>query len=325
MLESATIETIKINVPYWHFENLVVRGMCSPQNDTYCEHAFHVVGDAKGIEIRNNLLVDFNAQIKINAEDGAFPDNGIIDHNTLTDTRPRATSNPVTPIDLDAASGWLMSDNLITDFIKAGGDQISYGGFAKAAGENNVFARNVVLCESRLLNQPGQRVGLSLGGGGSGDGIRRDGGRSGLEHNNGRISDNLIAFCSDAGVYINKAKESRIEHNTILDTSGIEVRFPQSSAEIEANIIDGIIAVRDGATISARSNEESSLLGLFVGWHPQRRSFVDVAGLDLEWRGLPPRDSTLDPHPDLCGASRALQPAIGAFENFAACERQETK
>ncbi len=264
--------------------------------------------------------MDFNAQIKINGVNGEFPDNGTIDRNTLTDSRPRATANPVTPVDLDAASGWRITGNLITDFIKSEGDRISYGGYAKAAGENNVFARNVVLCENELPGERGQRIGLSLGGGGSGEIFRRDSGRTGLEQNNGEITDNLIAFCSDAGIYVNRAMHSRVAHNTILDTSGIEVRFPQSSAEIDSNIIDGVTAVRDGATVHSVRNQEAPLLGLFVGWHPQRRLFVDVAHLDLRWRGSPPRDDPVpDPHPDLCGVARPSHPAVGAFEDFSAC------
>ena len=112
--------------------------------------------------IHNNVLADFNAQIKINGEDGGFPDAGIIDHNTLIDTRARYTPNPVTPIDLDAASNWQIAGNLIADFVKLGGNGISYGAFAKAAGDNNVFERNAVLCEDRLQHQSGQRVGISL-------------------------------------------------------------------------------------------------------------------------------------------------------------------
>jgi hypothetical protein len=319
VIDSSVVEAIKINAPYWHFENLIIRGRCAPGDDSSCEHAFHIVGNAKHIMLRNNTLIDFNAHIKINGEGGSFPDSGIIDHNTLTDLRPRATPNPVTPIDLDAASDWVITGNLISDFVKSAGDRISYGAFAKAAGANNAFERNVVLCEDRLRGETGQRVGISLGGGGSGEAIRRDGGRSGLEHVNGRISDNLIAFCSDQGIYINRAQNSQIDHNTLLDTSGIEVRFPQSSANINANIIDGAISARDGGLLKADANDTAGLPALFLGWHPQRRLFVDVGRLDLTWRGDPPRTSIADSRPDLCGAARPSRPAIGAFEDFAKC------
>ena len=318
-LESSAIEAIKINAQNWHFENLILRGLCDHQNDSYCEHAFHIVGGAEGTVIRNNVMVDFNAQIKINGEEGAFPDYGIIADNTLEDTRPRETANPVTPIDLDAASGWLITGNLIGDFIKLGGNGVSYGAFAKAAGQHNVFQRNVVLCEHRLQGQPGERVGISLGGGGSGPDIRRDSGRSGLEQDNSRVSDNLIAFCSDAGIYLNRSANSQVDHNTLLDTSGIVVRFPESSALLAENIIDGIISIRDGASASSKANLVASLLGLYVGLHSPRDLFSDPAHLDLTWKGAAPRGPESDSRPDLCGTKRALHAVVGAFENFANC------
>jgi len=318
-LESNAIEAIKISAQNWHFENLIVRGLCDAQSDSYCEHAFHIVGAAQGTVIRNNVIIDFNAQIKINGEEGAFPDYGIVADNTLEDTRPRETANPVTPIDLDAASGWLIARNLISDFVKLGGNGVSYGGFAKAAGQHNSFERNVVLCEHHLQGQPGERVGISLGGGGSGPDIRRDKGRSELEQDNSRVSDNLIAFCSDAGIYLNRSANSQIDHNTLLDTSGIVVRFPESSARLDENIVDGIISIRDGASASSKANLVTSLLGLYLGLHSPRRLYSDPAHLDLTWKDTAPFGPESDSRPDLCGTKRALHAVVGAFENFAKC------
>src|SRR5437763_779831 len=73
-----------------------------------------------------------------------------------------------------AASHWIIRGNLISDFIKAQGDQISYGAYAKGAGSDNRFEQNIVLCESLLRGFAGQRVGLSLGGGGTGKELCRD-------------------------------------------------------------------------------------------------------------------------------------------------------
>jgi parallel beta-helix repeat protein len=319
VLESRAIEAIKVSAQNWHFENLVLRGLCDAQNDRYCEHAFHIVGGAQGTVIRNNVITDFNAQIKINGEGGAFPDYGIIEGNTLQDGRPRQTANPVTPIDLDAASGWLITGNLISDFIKSGGNRVSYGAFAKAAGQHNSFERNVVLCEHNLEGKQGTHVGISLGGGGSDPKIRRDGGRSGLEQDGSRVSDNLIAFCSDAGIYLNRSGDSQVDHNTLLDTSGIIVRFPESSARLDENIVDGIISIRDGASASSKANLVASLLGLYLGLHSPRRLFSDPAHLDLTWKGAAPLGPESDSRPDLCGTKRALHAVVGAFENFANC------
>ncbi|MCW3473883.1 right-handed parallel beta-helix repeat-containing protein [Limobrevibacterium gyesilva] len=320
VIESAVDEAIKVSAPYWRFENLVIRGVCSA--DSVCEHAFHVVGDAHHTIIRNSRLQDFNAQVKINAESGMFPDEGIIEWSTLANTHVRDTGNPVTPIDLVAAKGWRISDNLIADFVKAQGNSVSYGAFAKGAAEDSVFERNVVLCEFRLRGFAGQRIGLSFGGGGSPPDIRRDSGRSGIEHQGGAIRDNLIAFCSDDGVYLNRAARARVEHNTLIDTAGIDARFVHSSAEISANVVDGVIRQRDQAQVQADANRSTRLLLLFLGLHPQRGLFADPAALDLAWRDAVPRQTAPAGRRDLCGAERPGQPAAGAFEDFAACLRR---
>ena len=67
-LEFNLVEGFRVQAPYWHFENLVVQGVCPTDSD--CEHAFHIVGMASGIAVRNCILRDFNAQIKINGEAG---------------------------------------------------------------------------------------------------------------------------------------------------------------------------------------------------------------------------------------------------------------
>lgn len=245
-LEFDMVEGFIVSAPYWTFENLAIRGACA-QHD-YCEHAFHVVGAAQHFIARNNVITDFNAHFKINGIDGRFPDHGLIENNTLSNRTVRATANPVVPIDLVAASGWTMRRNLISDFVKGGGDGISYGGFAKGAGSSNTFAQNIVWCEQRLHGAPGQRVGLSLGGGATGAPYCRDG-RCIVEQEGSSIASNLIASCSDDGIYLNSAARSRIVHNTLLDTGGISVRFANSSADVEGNLVDGAIRSRNDGVI----------------------------------------------------------------------------
>jgi hypothetical protein len=104
-----------------------------------------VVGDAHHFAAVNNLMVDFDAHFKINAEHGRFPDHGLLESNTLRNNSIRMTFNPVTPVDLVAASHWVIRRNLISDFIKGDGDRISYGAFAKGAGSDNLMEQNVVL------------------------------------------------------------------------------------------------------------------------------------------------------------------------------------
>ena len=321
VIEAGAVETFKVSAPNWHFENLVVRGVCG--NDSNCEHAFHVVGEVDHTVIRNVRLEDYNAQIKINGEYGRFPDGGRIEHSTLIDTRPRRTDNPVAAIDLDAASDWTINNNLIVDFVKDGGNRTSYGAYAKAAGRGTVFARNVVLCEWRLRRFPGERIGLSFGGGGSDKRIRRDRGLSGYEQADATMRGNLVAFCSDDGIYINRAPGSVLTHNTLIDTAGIDVRFPESLAQLDANLVDGSIRARDDGLLWSSSDWSSSLLELFLGRHPLRALFADPASLDLRWRNRPTGDdgAMSSAEPDLCGASWQGRGLPGAFDDFAVCLR----
>jgi nitrous oxidase accessory protein NosD len=319
-LEFELLEGIHVSAPHWVFENLTIVGVC--RDHGACEHAFHVVGGATHVVIRNNDLRDFNAHVKINGSGGRFPDDGRIEGNRITNAAPRATDAPVTPIDIVAASGWRIEGNLIADFVKAGGDRTSYGGFAKGGGGGNVFARNVVLCEHRLRGADGgkgRRVGLSFGGGGSDLRACRDG-RCAVEHERGVMRENLIASCSDEGIYINRAAQTQLVHNTVLDTAGISVRFGESAVQLAGNLSDAPIRVRDGATTVGENNLTSSLPAMYSGLSRVRAMFANADELDLRWANAAP----LNEHEpgagvDLCGEPRPAAAAYGAFEDIGRC------
>ncbi|MEO8857062.1 MAG: right-handed parallel beta-helix repeat-containing protein [Burkholderiaceae bacterium] len=315
-LEFDLVEGFLVTGPYWTFENLTIRGVC--QDHSRCEHAFHVVGAASHFIARNNTTLDFNAHFKINGSGNRFPDDGLIEGNVLKNSGARRTGNPVTLIDLVAASDWVISDNQLSDFVKQGGDQISYGAFAKGAGERNRFERNVVVCEDRIRNAAGQRVGLSLGGGGTGKPYCRDR-RCITEQQEGVIRANLIASCSDDGIYLNKAAASVVNDNTLLDTGPLVVRFAESGAQVEGNLVDSAIESRDGSILHQTDNFQTSIASLYLGRHPVRKLFVNTSSLDLRWVGTPPRRQRVETLPDLCGTSRPVNPTYGAFEDFSKC------
>jgi hypothetical protein len=185
VIESDVVETFHVAAPFWRFENLSMRGVCGDHSG--CEHAIHVVAGATDVVIRNNRFEDYNAHLKINGEDGRFPDRGVVEGNTFTNSAPRSTGNPVTPIDLVAASDWHIRTNIIADFVRAGEGAATYGAFVKGAGEGNVMERNLVVCEWKLRGIPGQQVGLSLGGGGTDLYARREAGRTGFEQVGGHL------------------------------------------------------------------------------------------------------------------------------------------
>lgn len=314
----ATREGFAVMGPYWRFENLELRGAC--RSDSNCEHAFHITGDARHFVARNNTIRDFNAHFKINGARGTFPDHGLIESNTLGNSAPRRTALPVTPIDLVAASHWTIRSNLIHDFVKAGGNRISYGAFAKGAGEGTVFERNVVLCEAALRGQPGQRIGLSFGGGGSGKRYCRDR-RCITEHDGGILRANLISGCSDVGIYLNSAANTQVLDNTVLDTAGVQVRFPTSSATLAGNLVDGPLRADEGGVLRDEDNLSTPIWQLYLGRHPQRGLFADPARLDLRWRGDAPPRKAEAPGLGLCAAGRGAERAYGAFDDFKACLR----
>ena len=318
LIEFASVEGFAVSAPWWRFENLAIRGVCTTQET--CEHAFHVSGGAHHFAAINNTLTDFNAHFKINGSQGAFPDHGLIEANTLTNSAPRRTFNPVTPIDLVAASDWLVRGNLITDFIKSGGDGISYGAFAKGAGARTLFERNVVLCEQRLQGLPGQRVGLSFGGGSTAKPYCRDG-KCITEQDGGIMRANLVASCSDAGIYINSGAGSTIADNTLVDTAGVQVRYPESSATLDGNLIDGAIVSRDGGVLRAGDNLSTSTVTAYAGYHRLRGLFRRSQAFEFGWSDAAPQ-RTGGAGIDLCAPKRNPAPAYGAFDDFRACLRQ---
>lgn len=316
-LEFEMVEGFRVSAPHWRFENLDIRGVCA--EDRYCEHAFHVFGAADHFVAVNNTISDFNAHFKINGVAGRYPDSGLIEQNTLGASRPRHTANPVTPIDIVGSSNWIIRANVISDFIKLEGNGVSFGAFAKGAGLGNVFERNLVWCERQLTGYPGQRVGLSLGGGGTGKEACRDG-RCITEQDRGIIRDNLILGCSDVGIYLNSAADSRVEDNTVVDTAGIDVRFPTSSARLEGNLVDGPIRSRDGGVLHEGDNQTTPLWQIFAGLHPVRSLFADPASGDFRWSGEPPlRAGSAGGRPGLCGGPRLQVRAYGAFDDFGKC------
>ena len=329
VLEFDMTEGFLVSAPFWRFENLTIVGTCADHSS--CEHAFHVTGKATDFIARNNTISDFNAHFKINGLDGQMPDRGLIEANTLTNSTIRRTENPVTIIDLVAASGWAIRKNFLSDFIKQDGNQISYGGFAKGAGSHNVFENNIVLCEYRLRGLPGQRVGLSLGDGGTGPQYCRDK-LCTTEQNDSAINGNLIAACSDDGIYINRSANSQVVHNTLIDTGGISIRYPESTTRAEGNLVDGRIRNRDGASAQVIDNFDTSTTSLYLGAHPVRRLFdAKQAG---QFQGAMPRRAEIEAEtetetktragvdvPDLCGTAVKGKRAYGAFADFLACLR----
>ncbi|MDD5036565.1 MAG: right-handed parallel beta-helix repeat-containing protein [Methylococcaceae bacterium] len=240
------VEAISVHHPYWVFENLVIRGT---ENS---EHAFHLTGAADHAILRGNVIVNFNSHIKVNGDEQGFPSFGVLENNDLFNESTRQTDSSVTVIDIVGGDGWILRGNYIADFSKELSDRTSYGLFLKGNSHNGLIERNLVICEKSVTGE-GIRIGISLGGGGTGQEFCANKDCT-YEHSHGVIRNNVILQCSDVGIYLNRAQDSLIEHNTLLSTLGIDVRFPQSSAKVVNNILSSALREREGGRIESTDN-----------------------------------------------------------------------
>lgn len=308
MIDTNTEIGIKVTQPYWVFENLMMRGICS--EDSYCEHAFQVVGNAHHIVIHNNWLEDFNAQIKVNGDNGIWPDDGLVSFNTLTNTRPRNTHRSVASFDLVGANRWVVADNVVSNFVKRNGNRISYGVFMKGNSREGRIERNLVICTTRDIAQAGERVGVSFGGGGTDTASCRYGGCE-SEHSGGLAANNIVAHCNNSGIDINYSRHNLVAFNTLINTSGIDLRGEGSSAALYGNLLEGRIRTRDGGELDSSTNEIADLSTIFAS----------PDALQLKWRfGRKPIANPTVVLDDFCGREREESTFSGATSTAGKCQ-----
>ena len=309
LIEMDTVEGFYVTGAHWVFEELEIEGVCA--SDSACEHAFHIVGDAEGTVLRSNVVRNFNAHIKANANSGRYADDVLVEGNVFENDAPRQTSNPVVAIDVVGGQRWTIRSNIIRDMAKAQGNQVSYAAFLKGNGRDGIFENNLVICE--FAHSGYARVGLSLGGGGSApDSICEEQDCS-TEHTGGILRNNIIANCPDVGIYLSEAADTLVQHNTLYDTAGIDVRFGPSTATLEGNILDGRIRERDGGTALLGDNLE--YFGGFSATYrdPDNFDFRVASGADIADLGL----ST--PEVDFCWKLRTQGADAGAVEVGSDC------
>jgi len=312
-IELDSLDGFYIDKPYWIFENLRIKGTCV--KDSRCEHAFHVVGKGSNAIIRNNIVTDFNAAVKVNGikygKTSHYPDFGRVENNTFYNNAVRDTDNPVATLDILAVSDWIVRDNFIADFVKGRGNKISYAGFFKGNGSRNVFERNLIICRLNLKSKGGGQVGLSFGGGGTGKASCRHQ-QCEVENSSGIIRHNLIMNCNDVAVYLNKSKDTEIYNNTLINTLGIDVRFSQSNAVIANNLLTGRIKNRNAGSSKKINNIVISLSDIEDYYrNPVDGDFSVANGDEMINQGV----NLQALEKDFCGKSRGpLAVDIGAFE-----------
>lgn len=296
-------EGILIDRPHWVFENLNIQGTCTPME--VCEHAFHVVGAGAFTVLRNNHLQDFNAHIKVNGLNGHWPDHGLVAFNTLTNSAARQTDKPVVMFDLVGAHHWKVQDNLVTSFAKRGGHGVAYGLFMKGASEGGRIERNLVICSPDGMSEPGERVGISFGGGRTGpESCRTDACRD-VEHRNGLAANNIVAHCNDSGMDINHASQIALAHNTLINTAGFSIRGGSTQVRLLGNLYEGSISAIESDPPISEWNLIANPSALFM----------NAEALFFQWIELPKTiPLELFVTNDFRGARRNIDTIPGALE-----------
>ncbi|MCV2352153.1 right-handed parallel beta-helix repeat-containing protein [Paucibacter sp. Y2R2-4] len=300
-LESMTADVFKVSHGFWVFENLQMRGSCPVQSD--CKHAFLVQGGARSTVIRNNLMEDFNAHLQVNGDEDEWPDEGLVQFNTFSNSRARDTAAVVAPINIIGASKWRLLDNHISHFVKRGGGQSSFGMLVRGAGHGTRIERNLLICTPQQITQPGIRTGISFGGSASEPRFCRDQ-QCEFEQRAAVAANNVVAHCNDFGIDVNRSASMLIAHNTLVNTAGIDMRGAKSNGTVYGNLLDGRIRERDGAQIKASMNE---VLDLGI-------TLEDADALRLNWRrsveAVPSHPLVKD---DFCGTQRNNATQVGAL------------
>jgi hypothetical protein len=320
-IRSSGVIAFEVTGSYWSFADLDIRGVCA--RDTACEHAFHVVGDAAGFRLTGSRLADFNAHLKVNADEAhRLPAQGLVADNEFFDSHPRHTDNPVAPVNIDNAIGWVVRGNLIHDFQKDGTGEASYGAFVKGGSQAPLLERNVVIC-ARDAAPFWHMVGLSFGAHGMAPALcppHWDAARiCDPEVSAGIMRNNVVRNCNDDGIYLDRGRDSKILFNTLVDTGGITFRFPGSTGEARGNLSTAPIRAADGGHFTDGGN------AVGAAWTQALQHWASARPAeDSRFRTLVPPALTLPgPDPlvpdDLCGRSRigrldmgAVQAALGA-------------
>lgn len=259
-LHMTGLEGFRVSGAHWIFSGLDISGGCGSDPD--CEHAFHVFGAADGFTLRESRIVDFNAQLKVNAfrVNGTWitPNDGLVEGNEVFDSRARSTTTPVTKLDIDTGDRWVVRANYVHDFQKTDGTP-TYGAFMKSGGHDGVFERNLVICSHDWVAPQGSvAVGMSFGGGGTAPQYCAPAFDPNVpcsvEHTNGVLRNNVIALCTDVGIYVNAGANTRVWFNTIIDTTGIDFRFAATTGEARGNVLSSVARARDGATFTNADN-----------------------------------------------------------------------
>ncbi|WP_177169836.1 chondroitinase-B domain-containing protein [Ectothiorhodospira marina] len=264
---------LKIYGAHWHIIGLDFQG----GHNTH--HALHIVAEAHHVRIEGNRFQNFHAAIKANGEGTprTFPDEVRVTRNVFVNDYPRDNDSPVVPIDIVGGKNWHVTENFIADIAHAPHHTVrnTSAGFVKGGAQSAAFDSNLVICEWRHAG--GQRIGLSFGGGGTGQGLFDSRGTGNCQNDcpeaiDSRMTNNIILNCpNEPGIYLNRARDALVANNTIYNAYGIQARFPQTQAQVRDNLLTGTIWERDGGHAELIGNQTT-------GWFAQASYLPVIQG-----------------------------------------------
>ncbi|MGQ3004503.1 MAG: hypothetical protein ACT6Q6_19520, partial [Hydrogenophaga sp.] len=159
----------------------------------------------------------------------------------------------------------------------------------------------LVICSPTDVSRPGERVGISFGGGGTQPAaVCRSDGCATFEHRHGLAANNIVAHCNDAGLDINRASDIVLAHNTLINTAGVSARRAPTQARLLSNLFEGNISERDGAALGLEWNTQAPMAQVFVNpdalllqWFEPPETIPSRTFVTNDFRGLARRDATL--------------------------------
>lgn len=297
--------------PRWTFENLSTA-------DTYY-HGFKLDLGSTDCVLRNVKMRDHGESGVKGASDptiARYPDRLLVERCDIGFSTTRGGSRDVVEgIDGVGVADWIVRNCRFVNIRKPDfPNAVAYGVFTKGNASGTIIERN---------RFEGCDVGASFGGGGTGAPYFREG-KQDIEHTGGAIQNNVFIRCRDAGIYVNKGLNCRIDYNTLFECGlSIQLRYSQSSGRVRNNLVlpsptnssEPWIRVRDGARLTdgrgnllVRAEDFAAPKGddAMVDLTPSAASRAIGAGVDIG----------TDVTNDFLGHVRPIgaSPTVGAYE-----------
>jgi hypothetical protein len=254
---------------------IVGRGMSAP-NDGGVPFGIWVGGNVQGVTIANltirdvyyhPIMLNAGAQsplihnvrlvnagqqlLKANPDgSGGGVDNGIVEYSVIEyDTVSR--DDYTNGVDVHTGDNWIIRHNLFRNIRApqglAGPAILMWNGSTNTVVDGNTF----IECQREIA------IGLIE--------------RTPNDHTGGVVRNNFIyrSLPGDSAIYVADSPGTQVVHNSILISrtyaNPIEYRFPHTTGvTIANNVLDGVIAARNGATGSVTGNYLNATAALFV-------------------------------------------------------------